>query len=65
MFVCLCNQVTTEDIEQAMIDGNQSFEQVQEQLGVADCCGQCEEFARDFISEKTEEQKAELFYEAA
>ncbi len=65
MFVCLCNQVTTHDIEQVMAEGNLSFDQVQELLGVANCCGQCEDYAREFISEKADEQKSDLFYEAA
>lgn len=65
MFVCLCNQVTTHDIEQVMAEGNLSFEQVQEELGVANCCGQCEDFARGLISEKAVELKSDLFYEAA
>ena len=65
MFVCLCNQVTTHDIEQVMAEGNMTFEQVQEELGVANCCGQCEDFARDLVSEKAEEQASDLFYEAA
>ncbi|MFC3152943.1 bacterioferritin-associated ferredoxin [Litoribrevibacter euphylliae] len=65
MFVCLCNQVTTHDIEQVMAEGNLSFEQVQEELGVANCCGQCEDYARELISEKASEQNSDLFYEAA
>jgi bacterioferritin-associated ferredoxin len=48
-----------------MAEGHLSFEQVQEQLGVADCCGQCEEYARDLVSEKQETIKSDLFYEAA
>jgi len=65
MFVCLCNQVTTHDIEQVMAEGNLSFEEVQQELGVADCCGQCEDFARNLVNENATKVKSDLFYEAA
>ncbi len=65
MFVCLCNQVTTRDIEQVMAEKAMSFEEVQEHLGVATCCGQCEDFARNLVNENASKLEGEAFYEAA
>jgi bacterioferritin-associated ferredoxin len=65
MFVCLCNQVTTHDIEQVMAEKAMTFEDVQEQLGVATCCGQCEDFARNLVNETATKLNHDVFYEAA
>ncbi|GAA3925651.1 (2Fe-2S)-binding protein [Litoribacillus peritrichatus] len=65
MFVCLCNQVTTRDIEQVMAEKSMSFEQVQEELGVANCCGQCEDFARNLVDENNAKLSDDMFYAAA
>lgn len=65
MFVCLCNQVTTHDIEQVMAEEAMTFEEVQEKLGVANCCGMCEDEARGLVKKNNDLSKEACFYEAA
>ena len=45
MYVCICNGVTESDIDEAVRDGARSLDCLTERLGVASCCGQCEEYA--------------------
>ena len=47
MIVCICQRVSDRDIERAVRSGCRSFEALQDQLGVATCCGACAEYARD------------------
>ncbi|ARU55838.1 bacterioferritin-associated ferredoxin [Oleiphilus messinensis] len=65
MFVCICNQVTSKEIRQAVESGNHSFDAVQEMLGVASCCGQCEDYARNFVDELNGNASVDLAYCAA
>lgn len=45
MIVCVCRRVSERQIE-ASAHGGCSFEQMQEELGVARACGCCRQFAR-------------------
>jgi bacterioferritin-associated ferredoxin len=49
MYVCVCNGVTERDIVKHVESGTTSFEDIQFELGVATCCGQCADCARDLI----------------
>ena len=49
MYVCICNNVTESDIDSAIADGAVSLGCVKEKLGVASCCGQCEQRASDYV----------------
>ena len=49
MYVCICNNVTESDIDRAISDGAMSLGCVKERLGVASCCGQCEDRASDYV----------------
>ena len=49
MYVCICNNVTESDIDGAIADGAISLGCVKEKLGVASCCGQCEERASNYV----------------
>ncbi len=61
MIVCVCNRVSDSDIADAIAAGANTIEEIQCQLGVATCCGQCMEFAETCI----EDAKQGLFYNAA
>lgn len=50
MIVCVCRHISDRDIEHAAHQGCASFEDLQVDLGVAVCCGCCEDFARDVLS---------------
>jgi bacterioferritin-associated ferredoxin len=49
MYVCLCHGISEKRLQQAILDGAQSFEQLQSCTGVATCCGACEPCAREFL----------------
>jgi bacterioferritin-associated ferredoxin len=53
--------VSDSDIADAIAAGANSIEEIQAQLGVATCCGQCMDFAETCI----EDAKQSLFYNAA
>ena len=49
MYVCICNNVTENDIEQAVRSGARSLECLEQALAVSTCCGQCRCFADDVL----------------
>lgn len=57
MYVCICNAVTDRQIKTAVQEGYGTFEQIQEQLDVATCCGQCESHAKEVIMEAKNDKR--------
>lgn len=51
MIVCVCKSVSDRKIRAAIADGMDSFDELQFELGVAMCCGKCEESVRDVMAE--------------
>ena len=51
MYVCICNNVTTRDIEAAVADGACSLECLADALAVSTCCGQCRDFAEEVLAD--------------
>lgn len=49
MYVCICSAVTEKEIVSRVQAGSTSFEQIQYELGVGACCGQCRECACEVI----------------
>lgn len=41
MYICICNAVTESQVHKAAEQGARSLEDLQMDLGVATCCGQC------------------------
>ena len=41
MYICICNAVTEKQVHKAAEQGASSLEDLQIDLGVATCCGQC------------------------
>lgn len=41
MYICICNAVTEKQVHKAAEQGASSLEDLQMDLGVATCCGQC------------------------
>ena len=54
MYICLCNAVTVHDIRREAADGVRSFNELQARTGCSDCCGCCEQAARDTLSKAVE-----------
>jgi bacterioferritin-associated ferredoxin len=49
MIICVCHRVSDRDIARAVREGCISFEQLQFDLGVATCCGKCQDSAREAL----------------
>lgn len=47
MIVCVCRRVSDRDIERHVRNGCETFDELQMDSGVASCCGQCTDCARD------------------
>lgn len=41
MIVCICNAVSDHAIRRAVTNGVASFDELQWELGVGNCCGEC------------------------
>lgn len=50
MIVCVCNRISDREITRQARAG-MSFDDIQLELGVATCCGRCEQCARDIVSQ--------------
>jgi bacterioferritin-associated ferredoxin len=51
MIVCVCKAVSDRAIRSSINDGVDSFDELQFELGVATCCGRCEESVRDVMAQ--------------
>ncbi|CAN7397439.1 (2Fe-2S)-binding protein [Caballeronia sp. dw_19] len=49
MIVCVCKSVSDRKIRASIADGVATFDELQFELGVAMCCGKCEETVRDVM----------------
>jgi bacterioferritin-associated ferredoxin len=56
MYVCLCKAITDKQIIDAVDNGMQNFDEVQDNLGVATNCGACREYAQELVSEHLADQ---------
>lgn len=54
MYVCLCNGISDRQIRECVDRGAESLNDVQTRLPVANCCGQCEDTAREVIESHLE-----------
>ncbi|MEZ5491573.1 MAG: (2Fe-2S)-binding protein [Gammaproteobacteria bacterium] len=51
MYVCICRQITDQQIRDVCRDGGVKLADVRAKLGVASECGKCGQHARSIISE--------------
>ncbi|MCB1670452.1 MAG: (2Fe-2S)-binding protein [Gammaproteobacteria bacterium] len=51
MYVCICRQITDQQIRDVCRDGGVKLADVRARLGVASECGKCGQYARTIISE--------------
>lgn len=54
MYVCICNAVTDHAIRAAAADGVRSFAELSRRTGCGDCCGNCEDLAREIFDAATQ-----------
>ncbi|MEM7763340.1 MAG: (2Fe-2S)-binding protein [Pseudomonadota bacterium] len=53
MYVCICQAITDRQIEKAIDAGIDSVDKLRDTLGVASCCGSCEETAAEMVATRT------------
>ncbi|MEX3955259.1 bacterioferritin-associated ferredoxin [Trinickia sp. EG282A] len=51
MIVCVCKSVSDRKIRASIAEGVDTFDELQFELGVATCCGKCEESVRDVMAQ--------------
>ena len=51
MYVCICRQITDQQIREACRNGNASVADIRAKLGVASECGKCGQHFRSIVSE--------------
>jgi bacterioferritin-associated ferredoxin len=51
MYVCICNAVTDHSIRAAAREGVRTFAELRQSTGCGDCCGSCEDLAREILDE--------------
>ena len=51
MIVCVCKSVSDRKIRASIAKGVDTFNDLQFELGVAICCGKCEESVRDVMAQ--------------
>lgn len=56
MIVCVCNNVSDREISQAVKFGVATMEELQRDLGVAACCGQCHSCAKQVLASALEKE---------
>ena len=49
MYICVCNAISERQVQDAIAQGAADLSDLQAQLGVATCCGQCAETATDYL----------------
>ncbi len=49
MYICVCNAISERHVQEAIAQGAKDLSDLQAQLGVATCCGQCAETATDYL----------------
>jgi bacterioferritin-associated ferredoxin len=52
MYVCVCNAVTDHEIRDARAQGVRTLPELRDVMGVATCCGACEDTAHDILAEE-------------
>ncbi|MGL4577063.1 MAG: (2Fe-2S)-binding protein [Burkholderiaceae bacterium] len=53
MIICVCNNINESRIHRAAREGNDSFEALQVELGVAMCCGKCASAVHETLAQCT------------
>lgn len=49
MYICVCNAISERQVQAAIAQGAKDLGDLQADLGIATCCGQCAETATDYL----------------
>ncbi|WP_038369278.1 (2Fe-2S)-binding protein [Brackiella oedipodis] len=52
MYICICNAVTDKAIKEAVAKGVSTFDELQNELGVGNCCGCCKQSAHEYLPQR-------------
>lgn len=61
MYVCLCQGVTDHAIRDEVRTGACSMRDLQQRLGVAQCCGRCAPCAREVLTESLRDARRDAY----
>ncbi|MEQ9210657.1 MAG: (2Fe-2S)-binding protein [Pseudomonadales bacterium] len=64
MIVCLCRNVKTSQIVEAVKGGARSVDQVREATGAASCCGKCQFMVNALVTDHSDDNQCD-YYNAA
>lgn len=64
MVVCLCRNVKTSQIVEAVKGGARSVDQVREVTGAASCCGKCQFMVNALVTDHSDDSQCD-YYDAA
>ena len=60
MYVCVCNAVTDRAIREAAAGGVRTFAELSRRTGCSDCCGSCEDLARQIFDDAQRSRSLDL-----
>ncbi|HEX7386852.1 MAG TPA: (2Fe-2S)-binding protein [Castellaniella sp.] len=53
MYICICNAVNEQQVQEAIAHGARNLHDLRAELGVGNCCGRCARSARDYLAART------------
>ncbi|MFV1871844.1 MAG: bacterioferritin-associated ferredoxin [Oleiphilus sp.] len=65
MLVCVCNGISDKQIDSELANGASSVKEIQRNLGIGSCCGQCVTFAKHMIEQKVTHIQASQAFDLA
>lgn len=60
MIICICNNVSERDIQNAVRSGVTTINGLRDELGVGACCGKCRSCAKQVLSEVQNEYEGSM-----
>lgn len=65
MIVCICRNVNTSQIVEAVKGGANSVDEVRDLTGAASCCGKCQFMVNALVTDNSDGEQAEYYNAAA
>lgn len=65
MIVCICRNVKTSQIVEAVKGGAKSVDEVRELTGAASCCGKCQFMVNALVTDNSDNEQVKYYNTAA
>lgn len=65
MIVCICRNVKTSQIVEAVKGGAKSVDEVREHTGAASCCGKCQFMVNALVTDNNDNEQVKYYNAAA